>query len=307
MYSVNKLSVLAVVLWGIVGCGSNDIDLDGIPNEVDECPKISEDRDNFEDNDGCPDPDNDRDKVADSKDKCPLVAEDLDGFEDDDGCPDTDNDKDGMPDSRDKCPLVAEDRDNFEDTDGCPELDNDQDGILDINDKCPLDKEDRDEFQDDDGCPEDDNDNDGIKDVFDNCPNAPENFNGKDDDDGCPDAGADPIPTETYLDISFITGTPELTFNDKIILDNQLVTGLKAYPHHKIFIYIYMKKIEIELPEYIELLNDRTTAIVEYLVEQGVNKENQIRVRTVTEELYESLKDSEDDYNQIKKLKIIRR
>ncbi len=307
MKKLSQILFSALCIAVFVACGSSDIDKDGLPNEVDECPKIAEDRDGFEDNDGCPDPDNDRDKVPDGKDRCPLIAEDLDGFEDADGCPETDNDGDGMPDTRDKCPDKAEDRDNFEDNDGCPEFDNDKDGITDEKDNCPLDKEDLDEFEDGDGCPEDDNDKDGIKDKFDTCPNEAENFNGKDDDDGCPDAGADPVPQEQELEIKFITGTPELTFNDKIILDNKIITGLKAYPSHKIFIYMYMKKVELSIEEYIELINARTTAVVEYLVEKGIDKDSQIRVREVTEELYTEQKESEESFNQRRAVKIIRK
>ena len=100
-----------------------DQDLDGIPDQEDECPTVAEDYDQFEDVDGCPEPDNDRDGVCDAifagmvqgegvvgdlecdgADSCPLVAEDLDGFEDGDGCPDEDNDRDGIADRVDLCP-----------------------------------------------------------------------------------------------------------------------------------------------------------------------------------------------------------
>ena len=37
-----------------------DIDGDGIPDSLDKCPTIPEDKDGFEDEDGCPDPDNDQ-------------------------------------------------------------------------------------------------------------------------------------------------------------------------------------------------------------------------------------------------------
>jgi OOP family OmpA-OmpF porin len=51
-----------------------DTDGDGIFDDIDDCPKIPEDKDGFEDTDGCPDADNDGDKVIDwpePKDKCP--------------------------------------------------------------------------------------------------------------------------------------------------------------------------------------------------------------------------------------------
>ncbi len=115
--------------------------------------------------------DQDGDGILDNVDRCPRVAEDLDGFQDEDGCPEDDNDSDGIADPIDTCPLDAEDRDNFEDGDGCPELDNDKDGLNDRVDTCPNDPEDKDGFEDDDGCPDTDNDQDTILDKDDKCPN----------------------------------------------------------------------------------------------------------------------------------------
>ncbi len=201
-----------------------DSDGDGIPNAIDKCPLIPEDRDGFDDEDGCPDDDSDGDRRPDSEDKCPNEPEDLDGFDDEDGCPDLDNDGDKINDDVDKCPndaedgkqpypndgcpahkrdsdgdgvfdhldacpLEEEDLDGFEDGDGCPDLDNDNDGVPDTADKCPLCPEDRDNFEDGDGCPELDNDKDGVPDAADNCPAEPETINGFKDDDGCPDTG----------------------------------------------------------------------------------------------------------------------
>jgi outer membrane protein OmpA-like peptidoglycan-associated protein len=117
--------------------GPGDLDGDGVPDNVDQCPRVPEDRDGFEDADGCPDDDNDKDGITDKLDKCPNEPEDRDGFEDADGCPDPDNDKDGILDKDDKCPNEPEDKDGFEDADGCPDPDNDKDGIPDIADKCP--------------------------------------------------------------------------------------------------------------------------------------------------------------------------
>jgi large repetitive protein len=134
--------------------------------------------------------DADGDGIPDAVDRCPGVAEDKDQFQDEDGCPDLDNDGDGVPDVGDSCPNEPEDRDGVQDQDGCPDLDNDMDGIPDAKDKCPDHAEDRDGFQDDDGCPDLDNDQDGIPDAKDKCPNEAEVYNGNADDDGCPDAGA---------------------------------------------------------------------------------------------------------------------
>jgi len=65
----------------------HDADHDGVPDDVDQCRELSEDRDGFEDEDGCPDGDNDDDGVPDVDDKCPTQKEDEDGVDDDDGCP----------------------------------------------------------------------------------------------------------------------------------------------------------------------------------------------------------------------------
>ena len=94
-------SVFGALTWWF---GDRDGDSDGIPNRLDKCPDVAEDRDGFQDEDGCPDLDNDNDGIPDAQDKCPDVAEDKDGFQDEDGCPDLDNDADGIPDAADQCP-----------------------------------------------------------------------------------------------------------------------------------------------------------------------------------------------------------
>ncbi len=208
----------------------HDMDGDGIPDHLDQCPELAEDMDGFEDDDGCPDFDNDSDGVPDHLDQCPFEEEDLDDFQDDDGCPDPDNDRDGILDVDDACPdvwgVASEDPSKH----GCPILDRDGDGILDAVDKCPDEPEDMDGFEDDDGCPDLDNDGDGIPDLEDRCPNTPgpssanpkwhgcpvpdqdgdtfddeqdkcptepETWNDFQDDDGCPDTGGMWLVRET--------------------------------------------------------------------------------------------------------------
>jgi len=117
--------------------GPGDLDGDGILDDVDQCPRVAEDLDNWKDEDGCPEDDNDEDGLADKVDQCPVEPEDRDNFEDDDGCPDPDNDRDGLADKVDACPKDPEDVDGFEDDDGCPDFDDDKDGILEPTDKCP--------------------------------------------------------------------------------------------------------------------------------------------------------------------------
>ncbi len=298
--------LLAELALFLNACGSSDIDMDNIPNKMDECPEEAEDMDGFQDTDGCPDLDNDKDGVPDTEDKCLFVPEDRDGFEDTDGCPDKDNDGDEIPDTKDKCPNDPEDKDNFEDMDGCPELDNDKDGVVDTEDRCVLDPEDLDGFEDTDGCPEWDNDQDGIRDNFDKCPNDPENFNGKDDEDGCPDVGIEPLAENFELPVRFRTGTAELTFESVIILEENIVKKLVAYPKHVLYVFMYMPKVEMDMETYLKLLNDRTQVVVDLLVSKGVPKE-QLRTRTVTEELFNSKMGTEDDFSQERKVRFMRK
>ena len=61
----------------------HDRDADGVPDRLDQCPELEEDRDGFEDGDGCPEIDNDNDEVGDEDDKCPNEP----GSPDNDGCP----------------------------------------------------------------------------------------------------------------------------------------------------------------------------------------------------------------------------
>ncbi|MCA9659595.1 MAG: hypothetical protein KC486_14715 [Myxococcales bacterium] len=83
----------------------DDRDSDGVPDFVDACPDLPEDRDDFEDDDGCPDRDNDGDGIPDAHEwlgdrwsncdqqtvngvtyDCRNVPEDFDGEADHDGC-----------------------------------------------------------------------------------------------------------------------------------------------------------------------------------------------------------------------------
>jgi outer membrane protein OmpA-like peptidoglycan-associated protein len=121
----DEFRVLAGLSWSpaeiTTSTGGSDIDGDGVPDALDQCPSEPEDRDGFQDDDGCPEPDNDGDGIPDAQDKCPNEPEDRDGFQDDDGCPDADNDGDGIPDAADKCPNEPETRNGIDDDDGCPD------------------------------------------------------------------------------------------------------------------------------------------------------------------------------------------
>ncbi len=215
------------VFRGILGFGwsprNHDMDNDSVPDDVDQCPELPEDKDGFEDSDGCPEIDNDDDGVLDKDDACPNVPgspstdpkkngcpqpdRDKDGVPDDvDACPDQkgietddpktngcpksgDRDKDGIPDRADRCPDQPEDKDGVEDDDGCPDPDNDGDGIADIQDACPTVPGEASSDPKTNGCPNPDRDGDTFDNDVDKCPDEPETFNGVKDDDGCPDTG----------------------------------------------------------------------------------------------------------------------
>jgi OOP family OmpA-OmpF porin len=78
--------VRAVVSFGWAP-RAHDSDNDGVPDDVDECPDLPEDRDGIQDQDGCPEDDADGDGVLDAVDMCPLVK----------GVPSADPKKSGCP------------------------------------------------------------------------------------------------------------------------------------------------------------------------------------------------------------------
>ena len=216
--------------------------------------------------------DSDKDGIPNRKDKCPKVAEDFDGFQDEDGCPDLDNDGDGIPDLSDKAPNQAEDIDGYQDQDGAPDLDNDGDGIPDVKDKCPNQAEDIDGYQDEDGCPDLDNDGDGIPDVKDKCPNQPETVNGFEDDDGCPDKKPEvviqkdaPIVLEG---VTFETGRATLTTGAKSVL-GKVVQTLADYPKMVIEVRGYTDNQGGRLAN-VKLSQRRADAVRTYLASKGI-------------------------------------
>ncbi|HJL19561.1 MAG TPA: OmpA family protein [Sandaracinaceae bacterium LLY-WYZ-13_1] len=255
-----------------------DRDGDGLRDDVDECPDEPEDFDGFADEDGCPDPDNDRDGILDVDDECPMVPEDRDGDADEDGCPEGnegDRDGDGILDNEDECPDDPEDRDGFQDEDGCPDPDNDSDGILDTDDLCPNDPEDQDDFQDQDGCPDPDNDSDRILDVDDTCPNEPETYNGTEDEDGCPDTGSVIIEENSIVileKIYFETDSAEILPRSFPIIEAVAAT-LVGNPHITM-VEVQGHADERSSDEYnIRLTRDRAAAVVEALVQRGVQRD----------------------------------
>jgi hypothetical protein len=216
---VPNIRVVASIGWSP---RNHDMDNDGVPDDVDQCPELPEDRDGFEDSDGCPELDNDDDGVLDKEDACPNVPgvpssdpkkngcpqpdRDGDGVPDDvdacpdqkgapsedpkrNGCPTGDRDHDGIPDDADRCPDQPEDMDGYQDEDGCPDPDDDGDGIADAQDACPREPGDPSSDPKQNGCPNPDRDGDTYDNAVDACPDEPETWNGVKDEDGCPDTG----------------------------------------------------------------------------------------------------------------------
>ncbi len=152
----------------LADCPELDIDRDGVPNGLDECPQ----QPGLESKRGCSDGDLDGDGVQDARDACVKVK----GSPAFNGCPEPDTDKDGLADSEDACPEALGPKTRK----GCPEVDSDGDGLFDDADQCkdqkgPVSNK---------GCPEKviDADGDGVSDVLDNCPKEP----GLERNRGCP-------------------------------------------------------------------------------------------------------------------------
>jgi len=103
--------------------GKTDSDGDGVPDNLDRCPKVP----GPVETNGCPDLDGDG--VPDIDDMCPTVF----GPPENAGCPWPDTDGDGVPNHIDKCPNVFGPPENA----GCPWPDADGDGVPDHLDKCP--------------------------------------------------------------------------------------------------------------------------------------------------------------------------
>lgn len=265
---VKYMAVSAGLAISIAGdTEPGDMDRDGIVDEMDECPKQPEDKDNFDDEDGCPEFDNDDDGILDGEDECPQLA----GIPEKQGCPETDNDKDGIENDADMCPEEAEDKDNFEDKDGCPESDNDKDGITDTDDKCPNKAEDKDGYQDEDGCPDNDNDNDGIVDTDDQCPNEAETKNGKEDEDGCPDLvriKGDQI--QILQKVYFTTGKATILEKSHELL-SEVGAVVKAKPEFKVRVEGHTDDVGRD-KKNLKLSQQRADSVKEFLVAAGIEE-----------------------------------
>lgn len=251
----------------------SDVDGDGVPDDMDECPTIP----GLAEFKGCPDTDGDG--IPDHLDDCPTFA----GLPEFNGCPDTDGD--GIPDHLDDCPTVWGPVENR----GCPIGDRDGDGIPDDQDKCP------DEYglAIFDGCP--DSDGDGIPDHLDDCPTeyGPKHLK------GCPDSDGDGIPD--YLDkCPYIPGPatnfgcPELKKEEKDVLSkamqavqfdlgssvlrpesysilDQVVSIMRKYDYYELSIEGHTDNTGNDA--FNQLLSEnRANACKEYIISKGIER-----------------------------------
>ncbi len=182
----------------------DDLDDDGVKDNADNCPSVSNALQTDTDNDGrgdscdscptdstdtCNNPvDTDGDGVPDSTDNCPSVSNANQADSDNDGIGDVcetaaDSDGDGIPNETDNCPSVSNANQADSDNDGignvCDQdnIDSDSDGIVNSQDNCPSTSNANQADSDNDGIgdvcdPDADSDADGIPNSSDNCPNV---------------------------------------------------------------------------------------------------------------------------------------
>ncbi|MRX39506.1 OmpA family protein [Flavobacterium sp. LC2016-23] len=231
--------------------GGKDTDGDGIYDKDDACPDVA----GLKQFNGCPDTDGDG--IVDASDACPDVF----GLAALNGCPDTDGD--GIADKDDACPDVA----GLAALKGCPDADGD--GIADKDDKCPTVAGPKENG----GCPFLDADKDGVLDKDDDCPTVA----GPASNRGCPE-----VTSEALEDLKvqaraiyFNSGKATFKTGDKETparLD-AIKEILKNYPNAKFSIEGHTDsdgsdKLNQKLSE------DRAAAVMNALIERGVNVDN---------------------------------
>ncbi|MFH7002969.1 OmpA family protein [Flavobacterium bizetiae] len=231
--------------------GGKDTDGDGIYDKDDACPDVA----GLKQFNGCPDTDGDG--IVDASDACPTEF----GLAALNGCPDRDGD--GIADKDDACPDVA----GLKQFNGCP--DTDGDGVPDKDDKCPTVAGPKENG----GCPFLDADKDGVADKDDDCPTV----YGPASNRGCPE-----VTTEALEDLKvqaravyFNSGKATFKTGDKETparLD-AIKEILKNYPNAKFSIEGHTDstgsaKINDKLSQ------DRANAVMNALIERGVNPEN---------------------------------
>ncbi|MDA6071437.1 OmpA family protein [Flavobacterium sp. AC] len=231
--------------------GGKDTDGDGIYDKDDACPDVA----GLKQFNGCPDTDGDG--IVDASDACPTEF----GLAALNGCPDRDGD--GVADKDDACPDVA----GLKQFNGCP--DTDGDGVPDKDDKCPTVAGPKENG----GCPFLDADKDGVADKDDDCPTV----YGPASNRGCPE-----VTTEALEDLKvqaravyFNTGKATFKAGDKETparLD-AIKEILKNYPNAKFSIEGHTDSTgSAKIND--KLSKERAEAVMNALIERGVNPEN---------------------------------
>lgn len=227
-YSLVVCAVLLIGFSSTILAAPPDDDGDGVANNEDNCPQVTNadqadlDSDGFGDAcDVCPahwnpgQEDLDADGLGDLCDLCPDDYDPQQADTDSDGAGDAcdaDDDEDGVEDELDNCPLVSNPDQSDIDSDGSGDLcdvDADGDGSINVHDNCPyiynygqMDQDNDDLGDVCDPCPLDadnDSDTDGHCGDVDNCPAVSNPAQGDSDSDGLGDA-CDPCPDNPALD-----------------------------------------------------------------------------------------------------------
>ena len=213
---------------GVLCLNTADRDLDGITDDTDNCPDVSNADQIDIDNDGVGNlcdvdfiSDGDTDGVINGEDNCPDISNADQSDADNDGVGDTcdsdfisDADADGVEDSLDNCPNITNADQADVDTDGIGDAcdsdftsDADVDGVINGQDNCPntanTDQSDIDADGVGDLCDPDfiaDTDSDGIVDGLDNCPNIPNRDQADIDGDGIGNICDDDFVADRDLD-----------------------------------------------------------------------------------------------------------
>jgi thrombospondin type 3 repeat protein len=224
-----------VVLHASTQALPDDGDGDGIPDETDNCPTVSNHNQADSDGDGIGDAcddvdgnDTDGDGIPNGTDNCPAVANNNQADSDGDGIGDAcdgananDTDGDGIPNGTDNCPTVSNNNQADSDGDGVGDAcdgananDTDGDGVPNATDNCAAvannDQTDTDGDGIGDACDDvngNDGDGDGVPNGTDNCPATANHSQADSDGDGIgdacddtphgPDSDGDGVPTAT--------------------------------------------------------------------------------------------------------------
>jgi outer membrane protein OmpA-like peptidoglycan-associated protein len=225
--------------------GGKDTDGDGIYDKDDACPEVA----GLKQYNGCPDTDGDG--IIDGSDACPDVF----GLAALNGCPDTDGD--GIADKDDACPEVA----GLAAFKGCP--DTDGDGVTDASDKCPTVKGPKENA----GCPWPDRDGDSVLDKDDRCPDV----KGTVANNGCPEISPEKINELNAYAKTILFDSGKSSFQAQTLPVLQSITSiLKEFPTSKFSIEGHTDSDGKDAANQ-TLSLDRASAVVNYLVENGID------------------------------------